>query len=72
MIALMFAALVVPPVEPVKCEQRQVQFTEADRRAAPKKLGELPPAQLYLTVDRSIDKCPAPVIVRYNIGGRQR
>ena len=72
MIALMFAALVVPAAEPAKCVPRAPQLAEADRRAAPEKLGELPPAQHYLTVYRAIDKCPAPVIVRYGIGKQQR
>jgi hypothetical protein len=72
MIALMFAALVVPAAEPVRCLPREPQLAEADRRAVPKRLGDLPPAQHYLAVYRAIDKCPAPVIVRYGIGNRQR
>ncbi len=32
------------------------------------KLNELPAGDLYLAVDRRIGGCPAPIIVRYNIG----
>ena len=32
------------------------------------KLSELPAGDLYLAVDRRIERCPAPIIVRYNIG----
>jgi hypothetical protein len=33
-----------------------------------RKLNELPAGDLYLAVDRRIGRCPAPIIVRYNIG----
>jgi hypothetical protein len=33
-----------------------------------KKLGELPPANLYLTVVREINRCQIPVVIRYGIG----
>jgi hypothetical protein len=32
------------------------------------KLNALPAGDLYLAVDRRIGRCPAPIIVRYNIG----
>ena len=32
------------------------------------RLNRLPAAREYLTVYRVIDRCPAPVIVRYDIG----
>ncbi len=44
---------------------------EAARRGKPvraQKLNELPAGDLYLAVDRRIGGCPAPLIVRYNIG----
>jgi hypothetical protein len=44
---------------------------EAARRGKavrPQKLNELPAGDLYLAVDRRIGGCPAPIIVRYNIG----
>jgi hypothetical protein len=37
-----------------------------------RKLGELPPAQLVLTVYREENGCPKPVIVRHNIGAQPR
>lgn len=36
--------------------------------AKPRKLAELPPANLYLTVYRIRDGCPDPLIVRTGIG----
>ena len=34
------------------------------------RLDQLPPANEYFTVIRSIDGCQKPVIVRYNVDGR--
>ena len=31
-------------------------------------LSELPPAQMFLAVDRRVDGCPAPVVVKYGVG----
>ena len=36
----------------------------------PKRLTELPPANLVLTLYRNIGGCDAPVIVRYGLGAR--
>jgi hypothetical protein len=36
----------------------------------PQKLNELPPANTYLAVFRHIGRCEAPIIVKYNVGGR--
>lgn len=33
-----------------------------------RRLDRLPAAAEYLTVFRTVDRCPAPVVVRYNIG----
>ena len=33
-------------------------------------LTELPSAQLFLAVDRRVDGCSAPIVVRYGIGSR--
>ena len=41
---------------------------EPSRDARPKRLDELPPANLVLTVLRSENGCTAPVIVRYGFG----
>ena len=45
----------------------------ASRKAAkiaPQKLTELPSADAYRAVLRSDGRCPVPVIVKYNVGGR--
>lgn len=36
-----------------------------------RKLGDLPPANQYLTVLRSVDNCPQPVVLRKGIGERR-
>ena len=48
---------------------------EASRRGKAfemRKLNDLPAGDLYLAVDRRIGRCPAPIIVRYNIGAGKR
>lgn len=35
-------------------------------------LDELPGADLYLAVDRHVGNCNAPIIVRYDIGGKSK
>lgn len=37
-----------------------------------RRLDELPHAQAFAAVDRRVDGCPAPLVVRYDIAGRQR
>lgn len=37
----------------------------------PQLLGELPPGDLHLTVQREVNGCPVPTVVRQNIGGVQ-
>lgn len=46
----------------------------ADKAAKPgvRKLGELPPAAQILTVYRTVDKCPVPVVLRNGVGNAQR
>ena len=46
---------------------------EASRRGKTlkaQKLGELPDADLYRAVYRTIGKCEAPIIVKYGVAGR--
>ena len=50
------------------CNDDLLHFAEKSRKAVPKKLGELPPGNLVLTVVRQEDGCQIPVIVRYGIG----
>jgi hypothetical protein len=56
-----------------RCPSDPLLFADRDRggQAQPRKLGELPPGRLYLSVDRQIDGCRQPVIVRYGIGAVQ-
>ena len=35
-----------------------------------RKLSELPDADMYLAVYRKIDRCEAPIIVKYGVSGR--
>lgn len=46
------------------------QAFDRNRRIAPKKLGELPPANAYSAVYRLVGGCEVPVVVRYGVGGR--
>ena len=51
------------------CQNRQPHLAGSpSTKAALKRLDELPPANLVLTVLRTEDGCSAPVIVRYGIG----
>jgi hypothetical protein len=57
---------------PAKCDRfgRMDQATVL-RRAGPlaQRLDQLPPGDLHLTVERQVNGCHQPVIVRQNIGG---
>ena len=58
------------PVAPAGHCDASYGLHRADTAAATRfrLLGDLPPADLILTVYREIDRCPAPIIVRANIG----
>jgi hypothetical protein len=57
------------PGPPARCPADRSIFTDgAGDSVRAKKLGELPPGRLYLSVDRRIGDCRQPVIVRYGIG----
>lgn len=45
-------------------------MTRRTGRLNAQRLGELPPADAYLTAYRHIGRCEAPIIVRYGIGGQ--
>ncbi|GGE72359.1 hypothetical protein [Sphingomonas prati] len=72
------AATAAPPIlptpsfgaEPRHCPATDVRKASDSQSGKAQKLGELPPANHYLAVDRRIDRCRAPVIVRTNIGKR--
>jgi len=57
---------------PAKCDRfGRVEQADALSRTPlrAQRLGELPPGDLHLTVDRRVNGCHQPVIVRENIGG---
>lgn len=80
MLALVLALAAAPGAEvalpnnvPARCgEVYGVRPAAAGDRPRGRRLGDLPPADHVLTVFRTIDRCPAPVIVRSDIGGSQR
>ena len=63
-----------PRVKPLSgganCRRPDVHLVERDKGGKGKfnRLGELPPAQLMLTVYREVDGCSEPVIVRHGYG----
>ncbi len=66
------AADVVQPA--ARCARGDRVQMAAGAHDAPgfRRLDQLPPAAEYLAVYRRLDRCPAPVIVRYNIGAPRR
>ncbi|HEY0086574.1 MAG TPA: hypothetical protein VGB65_11770 [Allosphingosinicella sp.] len=50
------------------CKRPEVHQAEAPKPAESRKLGELPPGDLILTVYREVDGCIDPLIVRYGDG----
>ncbi len=51
-----------------ECYGSIIHYAEEDKKAVPKRLGELPPGNLILSVVRDVAGCQKPVIVRYGIG----
>ena len=69
LVATLLAATVDMP-EPARCEPPAPHYTGSG--AAPRgaqRLDRQPKASHYLALFHSIDGCPAPVIVRTDIGG---
>lgn len=58
-------------VEPRDCKPDGPEMVAAAARAGFHRLGELPPANHVLTLFRTVDNCPAPVVVRYGIRGSE-
>ncbi|HEY0028987.1 MAG TPA: hypothetical protein VGC35_14065 [Allosphingosinicella sp.] len=50
------------------CKRPDVHAAEAPKAAESRKLGELPPGDLILSVFNHVDGCMEPVIVRYGNG----
>lgn len=53
-----------------QCPDEALRHATGNRLPGPQKLGDLPPANLYLAVDRSIGGCRRPIIVSTGIGNR--
>ena len=67
------SAVDVKPVgDRTKCQRADVHPADRGVKGEFKRLDELPPAQLVLTVVREVDGCNVPVIVRqgYGLGSR--
>ncbi len=65
------AAPPVPPaVRPLdgSCKRPHVHQADGPKRAEQRKLGELPPGDLILSVYHEVDGCMEPAIVRYGKG----
>jgi hypothetical protein len=50
------------------CKRADLHQAETPRRAENKKLGELPPGDIILSVYNHVEGCMEPVIVRYGDG----
>lgn len=68
----------VPPAGPLpvsgamaaRCAERDARPIAAASRPGAQTLGEQPPANAYLTVDRRVGGCRVPILVRTGIGRR--
>jgi hypothetical protein len=83
MLLLAFAALTAAPQPPAAqthptssmCARTTSYLADAEslyrgRPLTPRRLTELPDANLYFGVYRRIDGCEAPIIVKYGVSGR--
>ena len=50
------------------CHNNNVRHAQGEPGADARRLGELPPGDLYLTVDRMVGRCRGPVLVREGYG----
>lgn len=73
MLIFLVAAPAPPPAQAPKTCDLFAPVVPAAQGGAPRaeRLDRLPAADLYLTVERRIDNCRIPVIVRYDIGVRR-
>ena len=53
-----------------RCPERDARPIAAPPRPGAQTLGEQPPANAYLAVDRRVGGCRAPILVRTGIGRR--
>ena len=52
-----------------KCPHAAVRQAGEDAALRPRRLDELPPGRLELTVLREVDGCPIPAVLQEGIGG---
>jgi hypothetical protein len=63
------AAVPAPAATPARCPPIAVTYARNDARAKGfKRLGNLPPANHYLAVERKFGGCREPAVVRTGIG----
>ena len=63
--------VVQPPARHCTIDDRVTAAARAGQNGF-QRLDQLPPASLYLTLYRTVDRCPAPVIVRTGVGAPRR
>ena len=51
------------------CPEATIHMTARPAPLVPRRLDELPPGRLELTVLREVDGCPIPAVLREGIGG---
>ena len=64
------AAAAAQPSPPPRC-YAEAQLAGTAEHGTTRRLDQLPPANLYLTVFRTVDGCPKPVVVRYDVGAKR-
>lgn len=52
-----------------KCPDLRPRLVRPAGESGPRRLGDLPPGRLELTVYREVDGCPIPAVLREGIGG---
>jgi len=77
LVTLLAAAPLSSPLQPAsrspqdgKCPNARSYFTGDSRSAEARRLDQLPPGRLELTVLREVDGCPIPAVLREGISGR--
>ena len=63
-------AAAAQPSPPARCYP-EAQFAGTAEHGTSRRLDQLPPANLYLTVFRTVDGCTKPVVVRYEVGAKR-
>lgn len=51
-----------------KCQAKRPRLADADQVRVFRNPREFPPADLHHAIDRRVDNCPVPAIVRRNVG----